>query len=134
MITLMYVSISTLDAGASASAIADIVNRSSVRNGTLSVTGALIFTGKHFAQALEGSGPSIDELMWSISRDPRHRAVMIVDRRPISHLRFPSWHMAYQGAANYVDNPIERLIEKPQSEASPLVERIYQIMTEFARD
>ena len=130
----MYVSLSTLEDSHAASEVAEIVERSITRNATLAISGALIFTGAHFAQALEGSGPNIDVLMSSIRRDERHTRVTIVDRSQISRRRFESWQMAYQGLSRYVDSPLERLLEAPQIERSRHVERIYQMMREFTRD
>lgn len=132
MITLMYVSISTLSCREAALQNGQIVEGSISRNAGLAVTGALLFTGTHFAQALEGSEASVDLLMTSISRDKRHSRVTIVDRSKITRRRFANWQMAYNGDAGYVDHPITLLLsERLQSSAASSVNRIYSIMTEF---
>lgn len=134
MITLMYVSISTLNRGEAALEVADVVEGSISRNAGLDVTGALLFTATHFAQVLEGRAANVDDLMASITRDKRHRHVTIVDRSRISRRRFADWQMAYQGEAGYVDVPIAQLIsDTPQTSPARYVNRIYSMMSEFVR-
>ena len=132
MISLMYVSQCTLQRGKTDEAVADIVQRSISRNAALDVTGALIFTGAHFAQALEGSARSVDELMLSICRDERHRHVTIVDRSQIVSRRFTNWQLAYQGPSTYVGRPIENLVDSNGLSSSRDVERVYELLSHFA--
>ena len=112
---LLYVSESKLvDADVEAS-ISKIVAVAQQRNGLLNVTGALIFTGTHFAQVLEGCEKAIDELMSSIYNDERHGAVWIVDRTAITERQFSNWAMAYQGPSQFVSGHVTRLFH-PTSE------------------
>lgn len=134
MITLMYVSVSTLSPQRSATATDEIVRSAIVRNASLSVTGALISTDRHFAQVLEGPPEYVDELMLSIRTDGRHRDLKVVDRRQINQRRFRKWEMAFTGSARYVDEPIQRLLEsEAEGGRRPYVERIYAIMSEFTK-
>lgn len=133
MISLMYVSVSTLSCGEATLQTGQIVEGSIRRNAGLAVTGALVFTGTHYAQALEGNATNVDDLMASISRDQRHRNVTVVDRSTTLSRRFANWEMAYHGDAGYVQAPITRLLGKTaQSNATSYVNRIYAIMSEFA--
>lgn len=92
--------------------VAAIVTVAQAGNPALEITGALIFTGAHFAQILEGPEPSIDVLVESIGRDERHRGVDIVETRRISKRRFADWSLAYAGPSLFVDLHIRPLVEK----------------------
>lgn len=130
----MYVSTSALDPECTANATDDIVRLALVRNASLGVTGALISTGKHFAQVLEGSPEHVDELMHSIRGDERHSKLTVVDRREIMQRRFARWLLAFEGSARYVDGPIESLLSiEGDLDRRQSVERIYGIMIEFAK-
>jgi hypothetical protein len=73
--SLLYISRSRLQSDSAGACIQDVVATSRIRNSGLDVTGALLFTGSHFAQILEGPPSSVEELMQSIKRDPRHDSV-----------------------------------------------------------
>jgi hypothetical protein len=146
LIRLLYVSRSTLVEKQADLEVAAIVARSVTRNLKKGITGALMFTGTHFAQALEGEDDEVDALMHDIYNDKRHDMVRVVDRQPIDARRFPRWGMAYNGRASYVDNPMASLLavsagyepahEGPQSYGSSLSEqaRIYWLMSEFTAE
>lgn len=112
---LIYVSESKLKDCDADAVIVRIVAESQKRNAELNLTGALIFTGTHFAQVLEGCQKSIDELMSSLYHDNRHEAVWIVDRSPITTRQFSTWAMAYHGPSQFVSRHVTRLFE-PTSE------------------
>ena len=133
MISLTYVSVSTLPDDVAGAEVSQVVNLARRRNVELTVTGALIFTGTHFAQLIEGPKASIDALMTSIVRDDRHTRLRVVERIEIAGRRFPDWQMAYQGSATYVDVPLGRLIDAPTEIKKRDVQRIFGIMKEFTR-
>ena len=112
---LVYVSESKMDDADINASVGKIVTVAQSRNPPLGVTGALIFTGTHFAQVLEGCEQAIDELMSSIYNDERHQAVWIVHRSSIIERQFPRWAMAYQGPSHFVSNHVTRLFQ-PRSE------------------
>jgi hypothetical protein len=92
MITaLFYVSRTIVDSLERAGGIDAIVSAARARNAALDVTGALLFTGSHFAQLLEGPSAAVDELMNSIRADPRHRGVDVVLNGPVRTRRFAAW-------------------------------------------
>ena len=78
----------------------------------MDVTGALVFTGKNFAQVLEGRREAVEELMQSINKDERHRDVDVVAVDEIKERRFPGWSLAYAGPSIFVDRHIRPLVEK----------------------
>jgi hypothetical protein len=106
---LFYVSRSTMDSPQQAG-IEDIASVARSRNAALDVTGALVFTGTHFAQLLEGPQAAIEELMKAIRSDHRHRDVDVVLNGPVATRRFDGWSMAYSGPSSFVRRRIEPLV------------------------
>jgi hypothetical protein len=104
--SLCYVSRALLPSAEAKSAVADIVDVSRERNGRLKVTGALLFTGAHFAQVLEGSRAAVRELMLSIERDARHTDVTIVREGLAETRAFGAWTLAYAGPSTFIDSSI----------------------------
>ena len=134
LVALMYVSVCTIESTLADLEIAKIVRRATEKNSGLDITGALIFTGAHFAQVLEGRGDRVDRLMSEIMDDPRHRDVTIVERVAIRARRFAGWSLAYQGGATYVDRPIGGLLTDTTKEAGrEYVHEIYAMMDEFTK-
>jgi hypothetical protein len=132
LISLLYVSkaIPAPDADDRVQAIVDV---SIPRNASLDVTGALVFTGPHFAQVLEGPEEAVEELMVSIRRDARHRDVDVVESVEIPARRFTGWSLAYSGPSYFVDRHLRVLVEeqvKGQREAI-LADRLIYLMHEF---
>ena len=109
--SLLYVSRSLLHLPRDEHELEAIVNVALDRNAKLLVTGALVFTGKRFAQVLEGSAGAVDELMTSICRDRRHTDVDVVQVVELEKRRFPDWSMAYCGPSTYVDRHISPLFK-----------------------
>jgi hypothetical protein len=113
---LLYVSQSSLDPCGPGPR--DIVDVAAGRNAALGVTGALGFSGDHFAQVLEGTPEALGGLMASIRRDARHRILRewpgeaAVDQR-----LFPGWAMAY-----VYDERLERLVGDLVSGAAPMLQ------------
>lgn len=110
LLSLLYVSRSMLPPERAAAEVDRIVAGSRARNPGLSITGALLFTGEHFAQVLEGPGLAVDRLMSIVGRDPRHAEILIVAREPIARRRFGQWSMAYSGPSQFVARHVTRLL------------------------
>ncbi|WP_375256285.1 BLUF domain-containing protein [Yoonia sp.] len=70
-----------------------IVAEAAKRNALHGVTGALGFNGQAFCQVLEGDEDTLDRLLESISRDPRHNDFKIVDVKKVETRAFPDWTM-----------------------------------------
>jgi hypothetical protein len=73
--------------------IEDIVEVGRSRNALLQITGALFFTGTHYAQLLEGPLGGIMALRSSILADLRHENVVTVLDGRIEHRRFAGWSL-----------------------------------------
>jgi hypothetical protein len=83
-----------------------IVSLSYARNQSLSITGALVFTGIHFAQYIEGPTKSVDILKTSITNDRRHREIRTIRTGTTNSVHFGEWRLAYAGFAK----PYESLV------------------------
>lgn len=109
---LLYISESKIEPMCAEVAVAKIVSVSVHNNAREGLTGALLFTGTHFAQILEGAPYSIDQLMLVLYADPRHENLRIVDRSPITARRFPDWNMAYSGPSQFVSRHVLRILNE----------------------
>lgn len=130
--SLLYVSTSALVPSQQALELERIVQSSQGRNLEQDVTGALVFTERHFAQYLEGPEEGMEELMASIRRDWRHKDVQTVYREPISERRFPTWSMAYAGPSTFVAGHVRSLLDVCQGPAGrKAAERLIILMRQF---
>lgn len=127
-VSLLYFSRSNLRLPDEAGAVDAIVATSVSRNRELDVTGALVFTEKHFAQYLEGPAEGVQALMDSIRRDPRHEDVRIIFDKPLHARRFPTWAMAYAGPSTFVAGHVLTLGEAGSPKAA---ERLISLMRQF---
>ena len=134
MIRLLYHSVSALHSSHEVDEVASIVKKSIAGNAEVGVTGALLYTGSHFAQALEGDGERIEQLLRSILADPRHSQVTVVHRDQVAERRFASWHMAYRGPATYVDRVVKELmIANCDVLSARAIPHVYELMSEFSK-
>lgn len=108
--TLLYVSRSRLDRAVAAAEVDRIIATARHNNPARRLTGGLIFTENHFAQVLEGDSDTLDGMLASLARDPRHEALTVVERRPIERRQFPHWAMAYSGPSFFLDRHIRPLL------------------------
>ena len=105
----LYVSESRIGADARREEVERIAWTSAARNMDLCVTGALLFTGTHFAQAIEGDAAAIDALLERIKADGRHDRIKLLVEKPVRFRRFHGWSMAYPGATPFLSSVILRL-------------------------
>lgn len=132
--SLLYISRSTIEPTDAPAVVARIVAASVVANRARDLTGALLFTGTHFAQVLEGCDSAIDTLLAIIEHDPRHDRIHVVDRSPLDARRFAAWEMAYSGPSQFVARHVMRLLGDPSaSEQARAAAWLTELMEEFAR-
>lgn len=131
--SLLYVSRSRLASGTSAQEVDQLVSLAVTRNARLDVTGALIFTGGAFAQVLEGPSEAIDRLMTSISQDPRHDRIVIVQRVAIDERSFARWAMSYSGPLTYLAMHLQPFLRTPDDRNKPLdaADQLIDVMREL---
>lgn len=89
-----------------------IVGSSQVRNRRRQVTGLLAYSGQHFAQVVEGSAAEVNELLDSISGDPRHQQMKVLQRLEGVPRRFGNWSMHLIDSVACSDE-IEKLFNTP---------------------
>lgn len=132
--SLLYVSKSTLNSASDYDAVQQIAKESALANIQIGLTGALIFTGTHFVQILEGDRAEIDRLLGVIERDARHTELRIVERKNIAQRRFSTWSMAYMGPSRFVSRHVQQLLEQTSgSRGWRASEWISDLMVEFAK-
>ena len=109
-ISLLYISTCMIEPDEIESAARQIIESSLARNPLVGLSGALLCTGPHFAQVIEGSAPEIDRLMQRLYQDSRHADLRIMDRNAIPKRLFADWSMAYIGPSQFVSNYVTRLL------------------------
>ena len=133
LVSLLYLSRSTSLPSDVAKNVDDIVATSRRRNPQLGLTGALLFTGEHFAQVLEGSAASVDRMMVQMTADRRHDEIIMIARDPIVTRRFGGWSMAYSGPSQFVARHVTRLLNAPAvPDQNRSIEWLNDLMWEFA--
>ena len=70
-----------------------ILTASARNNPARGITGLLLFNGRNFLQLLEGEERELSALMDTITADPRHSGVSLLDRRGIAVRACPDWAM-----------------------------------------
>lgn len=73
------------------------------------VTGCLLFSGRHFAQVLEGDAGLVGELRRLIALDPRHHEMVLLLEREVRLRRHVGWSMGYLYRLDLVDR-LEQLL------------------------
>ncbi|QHL90744.1 blue light sensor protein [Sphingomonas changnyeongensis] len=131
--TIIYVSRSQIALADARSEVANIVATASQANRLADISGALIYTGGHFAQVLEGASEQLEPLMSRILADRRHREVNILLRVPLGDRRFAQWAMAYSGPSHFVDRHIAPFtcLRRGGSACVLAADRILGIATRF---
>lgn len=76
-----------------------ILNAARIKNARLNVTGMLLYTAGSFFQVIEGEASVLDELLRTITADPRHTNVTKIIEEPISERDFEAWTMGYSAVS-----------------------------------
>lgn len=87
----------------------DILATSARNNPARGITGLLLFNGRNFLQLLEGEEGEVAELMDTITADPRHSGVSVLDRRAIATRACPDWAMKRVMIAESIESRREML-------------------------
>jgi len=74
----------------------EMLKESNVRNKEAGVTGMLLYKDGQFMQVLEGTKEAVTATFGRISKDPRHRGIMVLHKRAADERRFPQWSMAFR--------------------------------------
>lgn len=131
--SLFYVSECTVPPANVDRAIDEIVLVSRMRNSALGITGALLFSGSHFAQFLEGAEQDVRSVMRSIARDVRHRDVVTLLEEQEAAPQFASWSLAYTGRSTFVQRRLDPLLApRDPRQIEPAVREVVSMMRQFA--
>lgn len=128
---LLYISDRRIDHLDADSFETEVVVASRIKNAALGLSGALLFTGTHFAQILEGPKASIDALMQTLQDDDRHENIAVIERSAINTRRFADWQMAYFGPSQFVSRHVTRLLN---GASPPEQQRATEWLSELAHE
>lgn len=103
-----YVSRSCIPAENREAEVARLVAEAAAWNASMQITGALLHTGEHFAQLVEGPLASLAELRNDIETDPRHEALVRFEWGVVAERRFSRWALAYSGGSSYFARYLRR--------------------------
>ncbi len=76
-------------------ALFDLLNKARLKNARLGITGHLLYADGLFTQCIEGPPEAIELLWQSLLKDPRHEAISVISRQPVTARRFKEWAMAF---------------------------------------
>lgn len=82
-------------------------------NPALGITGLLCHSGDIFMQVLEGGRDAVSLLYSNISRDPRHRDVVLLQYEEITERRFAGWTMGQVNLARVNPSILLKYSERP---------------------
>jgi hypothetical protein len=106
MKSILYVSESQIGFSHAEDRLSSIVDYSRWWNESVGITGALVFTEKHFVQFIEGSEVAIDDMLIKLRSDARHTNVVVIETAEISSRYFGQWDLAYSGPDEYIDRKL----------------------------
>lgn len=103
----------------------DAILAASARNNPArQITGLLLFNGRNFLQLLEGEEGEVAALMETITADPRHSGVSVLDRRSIAARACPDWAMKRVMIAESIDARREMLESELPGSLDPEVRKM----------
>ncbi|WP_428679530.1 BLUF domain-containing protein [Sphingopyxis sp.] len=107
MLSVIYVSVADpLVRDADIAAILTSARRNNARD---ELTGALIYNGFNFMQALEGPDEKVEACLAIIRADARHSGMVELRRRTIETRTFAEWSMLYDPSFQGHDHDLSRL-------------------------
>jgi hypothetical protein len=106
MKSLLYVSESNIGFSHAKDRLSDIVDYSRWWNASVGITGALVFTEKHFVQFIEGADTAIDDMLIKLNSDSRHVNVVVIESVESHGRYFGQWDLAYSGPDDYIDRQL----------------------------
>ena len=125
----LYISASRLAEEDADELVADIVKESVPRNHRLQVTGALLFTGRRFAQYLEGPAGAVGTLQRIILDDLRHEDIRTIAEGAYPCRRFVTWSLAYVAPAQSSKRGVEHLLSEAVNNGEDRVEALADYMS-----
>jgi hypothetical protein len=81
-------------------------------NAGLRITGCLLFSGRCFAQVLEGDEAAVTALTQRIATDPRHTELRLLSKTRRAEREYADWSLGYLHDVN-LDDDLETLLLIP---------------------
>lgn len=75
--------------------VGEILTHAVKKNKEKSITGMMVYDGKHFLQCIEGDEGLIDDLWKKLTEDTRHHSLYINGTEFDEKRLFPDWNMGY---------------------------------------
>jgi methanogenic corrinoid protein MtbC1 len=111
--------------------LSDLLHVAVARNSNEALTGTLVYDQGCFMQWLEGPRASLDRVVTSIRRDPRHTEFEVLRERPVKERAFSDWQMRLavrrdqpllwpHGTLEARDAPLDALLTYPDAAPSLL--------------
>ena len=94
LVSLVYVSYATRHMNDPE--LVQILDTARERNEKEGITGMLLYRQRFFIQVLEGEEEKVDNIYASISKDPRHGSITLVQKAGISQRSFQEWSMGFR--------------------------------------
>ena len=94
MIQISY--LSRASEAMSAQALLALLMQSRKNNVARNLTGMLLYGNGTFLQVIEGDDAVVDQLVETISADPRHTTIQMLGRRPIERRQYSEWSMGFE--------------------------------------
>lgn len=134
MLSLLYLSYNGIADELANHEVHAISHKSIISNKRKDITGALIFTGTHFCQFLEGPDIAVSSLADKIRRDPRHTDIWVVHQEVVTVRRFAGWSMGYKGRSNFVGRYLLDIVNaSEEAERRKAALSVVAMMEEFVR-
>ena len=116
----------------SESGLISLLEQSRRRNAASGITGLLLYGAGQFIQVLEGPDEAVADVFASITRDFRHRELMVLLEEAIEYRAFADWSMGFRrfskadldalpGFSNFLD---ESLIAPASGDISPHAQQL----------
>jgi hypothetical protein len=112
----------------------ELLKKAREKNQKVNISGMLLYRDGFFMQALEGELNDIERLFETISKDERHRDVLLIYKKPISQRGFPDWTMGFNkiddtavntivGFSDFLQRPTPDFFIYRASEAESLLDQ-----------
>lgn len=107
----------------------ELLGEAERNNARVGLTGALAVHGQTFLQVIEGDPGLLDVLQRRLDRDPRHRDIVVLDRRRVETRLFDGWSMASARITPDLEPELRTLMD----ETTPSVGRLVGLMLDAVR-
>jgi hypothetical protein len=108
--SILYMSDSMVGIASGNTQIEEMVRLSRIWNSSVGITGALVFTERHFVQFFEGPPAWVDDLLGKLHNDKRHSRIRVIEDAGADVRQFEDWSLAYSGPDRFIDQHIPPLI------------------------